>query len=52
MSPFLQREVGEGESKNVSEAEEREAENESLGNVAEASYRAEVVIGNKVEVAQ
>lgn len=37
----MQREAAEGESKNVSEAKKRVAENESSANMAEASYRAE-----------
>lgn len=37
----FQREAAEGESKNISEAKKRVAENESSANMAEASYRAE-----------
>lgn len=40
-----QREAAEGESKNVSEAKKRVAENESSANMAEASYRAEAHVG-------
>ena len=37
----MQREAAEGESKNVSEAKKRVAENESSANMAEAAYHAE-----------
>lgn len=40
-----QREAAEGESKNVSEAKKRVAENESSATMAEASYRAEAHVG-------
>lgn len=40
-----QREAAEGESKNISEAKKRVAENESSANMAEASYRAEAHVG-------
>ena len=45
MFPFAQREAAEGESKNISEAKKRVAENESSANMAEASYRAEAHVG-------
>ena len=44
-SPVSQREAAEGESKNVSEAKKRVAENESSATMAEASYRAEAHVG-------
>lgn len=43
--PGRQREAAEGESKNVSEAKKRVAENESSATMAEANYRAEAHVG-------
>lgn len=51
LSPPLQREA-EGESKNVSEAEELVVENEIPANMARASHRLEDPVGNTMEIAQ
>lgn len=42
---LFQREAAEGESKNMSEAKKRVAENESSAKMAEATYRAEAHVG-------
>lgn len=44
----MQREAAEGESKNVSEAKIRVAENESSANIAEAGYRADAHVNVSV----
>lgn len=46
---LVKREAAEGESKNVSEAKKRVAENESSANMAEASYRAEAHVSVAME---
>eukprot|EP00752_Nemacystus_decipiens_P013019 g11517.t1 len=46
---LVKREAAEGESKNVSEAKKRVAENESSATMAEASYRAEAHVGVAME---
>ncbi|CAM9159546.1 unnamed protein product [Ectocarpus sp. 12 AP-2014] len=46
---LVKREAAEGESKNISEAKKRVAENESSANMAEATYRAEAHVGVAME---
>ncbi|CAM9291103.1 unnamed protein product, partial [Hapterophycus canaliculatus] len=46
---LVKREAAEGESKNVSEAKKRVAENESSANMVEASYHAEAHVGVAME---